>query len=340
MSGITKQNERTKRNVPSRVTDPEAARFDTTDSGGTDDEDTLRLGLPENLASMALRDTLSDESNGLDLLVLQALQSTRVNGSRAGEVDDDVDVRVLRDGLLQAGVDGEESLLGTPVEFLDVVATEGVDHSSDGGGLTTAGVVEVQHTLDSTGLETVDEGAGVGIERPEPGATVLGDLGLEVDDVVGCLGTLTIGVDGTNSLIGVRDGSDLVTLRRRGSGLDALQSASGSIGGLALREVDAESEGDNLGNVGVGTEDADGDTQALTKETHSLETLLVVGTTTADEDLDFVVDELVLVLLESTNDALEGSSDVGEVGDTTTDDEDLAVGARGATGNEVDYQNR
>jgi hypothetical protein len=88
--------------------------------------------------------------------------------------------------------------------------------------------------------------------------------------------------------------------------------------------------------VGVGAEDADGDAQALTKETHGLETFLVVGTTTADEDLDRVVDKLVLVCLECTDDALEGSGDVGEVGDTTNDDEDLAIGVRSATGDEVD----
>ena len=88
--------------------------------------------------------------------------------------------------------------------------------------------------------------------------------------------------------------------------------------------------------MGVGTEDADGNAQALTEETHGLETFLVVGTATADEDLDGVVDELVLVFLERTDDALEGSSDVGEVGDTTTNDEDLAIRVRSTTGDEVD----
>ena len=86
--------------------------------------------------------------------------------------------------------------------------------------------------------------------------------------------------------------------------------------------------------MAVGTEDADGDAQAVT-ETHGLEIFLVVGTTTADEDLDGVVGELVLVFVERTDDALEGSSNVGEVGDTTTNDEDLAVGVRSTTGDEV-----
>jgi hypothetical protein len=69
------------------------------------------------------------------------------------------------------------------------------------------------------GLETVDEGASVGSEKPEPDSAALGDLGFEVDDVVGGLGTPTVGrIAPTVSLAS----------------------------GLALGEVDAESEGDDL----------------------------------------------------------------------------------------------
>jgi hypothetical protein len=39
-------------NLPSRVTNP------ATDSGGTDDEDTLAVGLPEDLTGVALSDSL------------------------------------------------------------------------------------------------------------------------------------------------------------------------------------------------------------------------------------------------------------------------------------------
>jgi hypothetical protein len=38
---------------------------------------------------------------------------------------------------------------------LDVVATEGVDHGSNGGSLPAKRVVEDEHALDGTGLETV-----------------------------------------------------------------------------------------------------------------------------------------------------------------------------------------
>ena len=56
----------------------------------------------------------------------------------------------------------------------------------------------------------------------------------------------------------------------------------------------------------------------------------------AGEDLDGVVDELV-VFLERTGHALEDSSNVGEVGSTTTEDEDLAVGVRNAMSGELNY---
>ena len=99
---------------------------------------------------------------------------------------------------------------------------------------------------------------------------------------------------------------------------------------------DAESEGNDLSNVSVGTVNLDGDTEGLSQETHGLETLLVVGTATTDVDADIVSNEGSLVLLQCTNDTLEGSSDVGEVGDTTTNDENLSVSMGSTTGDKVD----
>jgi hypothetical protein len=79
------------------------------------------------------------------------------------------------------------------------------------------------------------------------------------------------------------------------------------------------------------------DTKSLTEQTHGLESLLVVGTSTTNEDTDLVLLELELVLLEGGDDSLEGRSDVGEVGDTSTDDEELSLGVGSSTGHEVDY---
>ena len=106
---------------------------------------------------MTLGNTFSNESKSFDLREFQALKSARVYTTRAGKVHNDINVRVLVNSLLEAGVDREESFLGSPVELLDVMTTERIDHGSDGRGFTTAGVVEVKHSLDSTGLETIHE---------------------------------------------------------------------------------------------------------------------------------------------------------------------------------------
>lgn len=52
-----------------------------------------------------------------------------------------------------------------------------------------------------------------------------------------------------------------------------------------------------------------------------------------------MVDERSLVLFEGADDALESRGDVCEVGDTTTNDENLALRVRGATGHQIDWKN-
>lgn len=57
-----------------------------------------------------------------------------------------------------------------------------------------------------------------------------------------------------------------------------------------------------------------------------LETLLVVGASTAHPDLNLVLVQLRGDLAESADHTLESAGDVGEVGNTTTDEENLAFG--------------
>jgi len=49
-----------------------------------------------------------------------------------------------------------------------------------------------------------------------------------------------------------------------------------------------------------------------------------------------VSDQLTLQLFEGTDGALEGGSDIGKVGNTTTNDEDLALGVVSSARDEVD----
>jgi hypothetical protein len=67
-----------------------------------------------------------------------------------------------------------------------------------------------------------------------------------------------------------------------------------------------------------------------------LQTLLVVGAGTTDPDLDIVLDEERGDFPQGTDDTLEGRGDVGEVGNTTTDEEDLALGVLGSAEHEVE----
>ena len=56
-----------------------------------------------------------------------------------------------------------------------------------------------------------------------------------------------------------------------------------------------------------------------------LKTLLVVGPSTTNPDLDLVLDELWSVLADSFDDTLESRCNVGEVGNTTSDEENFAL---------------
>jgi hypothetical protein len=48
-----------------------------------------------------------------------------------------------------------------------------------------------------------------------------------------------------------------------------------------------------------------------------------------------VGDKLVLELLEGPDDSLEGGSDIGEIGNTTSDNEDLSLRVRSTTGDQI-----
>lgn len=86
----------------------------------------------------------------------------------------------------------------------------------------------------------------------------------------------------------------------------------------------------------LGTVDVHVKAKLLTNGLNVLQTLLVVGTSTADPDLDLVLVEGSGDLPQSADDTLEGGSNVGEVGNTTTDEEDLALGVSGGAQQEVE----
>lgn len=152
-----------------------------------------------------------------------------------------------------------------------------------------------------------------------------------MDDLVVGLSAFAVRANGTDRTI-LRSRNSSRSLRgSRNSG--RRRNRMNGVLGLGLN---TKGERDDLGNVSVGTINLDGDTKRLSQETHGFETFLVVGATTTNVDADIVGDEGSLVLLQGTDDTLEGSGNVGEVGDTTTNDEDLAFRVGISTGNEVD----
>lgn len=116
-------------------------------------------------STYSLWNALSNDGNGSDLRVLHQLHCGLVDGSRGSKVDDGVDILVLLHCLLNGLVNWEESLAGSPVHLGDELATESVDDTGDGWGCTLADEVEIQHSLDSSWLETVDEASGLVVEE-------------------------------------------------------------------------------------------------------------------------------------------------------------------------------
>ena len=72
---------------------------------------------------------------------------------------------MLLHGLLNRLVDWEKSLAGSPVHLGDELAAESVNDTGDGWGFTLADEVEIQHSLDSSWLETIDKASSLVVEE-------------------------------------------------------------------------------------------------------------------------------------------------------------------------------
>lgn len=72
---------------------------------------------------------------------------------------------MLSHGLVDVLVDGQQSLAGTPVHLAHELATKCVDNAGNGGSCALADEVKVEHPLDSSGLQTVDEASCLVVEK-------------------------------------------------------------------------------------------------------------------------------------------------------------------------------
>lgn len=71
--------------------------------------------------------------------------------------------------------------------------------------------------------------------------------------------------------------------------------------------------------------DVEGNVQVLAHLPHDPQALLIVGTSTSNKDLDLELFQLDLKLLQGSDDAFERGGHVGEVGNASTNDQDLAT---------------
>lgn len=86
----------------------------------------------------------------------------------------------------------------------------------------------------------------------------------------------------------------------------------------------------------LGAVDVHVEAELLADTLDVLETLLVVGAGTTDPDLDVVLDEERCDFPQSADDTLESRGDVGKVGNTSTDEENLALWVLRSTEHEVE----
>lgn len=94
---------------------------------------------------------------------------------------------------------------------------------------------------------------------------------------------------------------------------------------LHVRLLTLQRQRDNPTHVQLGSVHMHIQIQLLTHRLDVLQSLLVVGPRATHPDLDLVLVQDGGHLAQGTDDALERGRDVGEVGDTTADEEDLAV---------------
>ena len=231
------------------------------------------------------------------------------------------------DGLVDRSVDGKQCFLGTPIKLLNVVSAEWVDHCSDRSTSATARVIEIKHALDGTRLETVYERTRR-VVKGEIIRALLHGRGVKVNDLVLRLGATATGLDRTNGG-GLRSSS----LRSRGVRGGRREGSLWDVDAVTC--LDTQSEWNDLSDMSFGAVNLDRNTQRFAQQAHGLEALLVVWTTTTNVDFNLVVDERRLELRKGTNDTLESSSDVGEVGNTTANDQDLSFGVGLSTRNKV-----
>jgi len=243
---------------------------------------------------------------------------------------------------------GEQDLLIVPVDLDIVISLEGVYDTGNGGLFTTRDEVEIKHVLDSTQLQAVDDRAcarskegtlGIGERTLVDASSGSGGADTHAQSVSGLRlvrGQARLCVGGRYSGGGsysVKGGCGFVC-RMCGSRDGEVTGHEGGSRGNRFRnklvflisgDGEAEGEGNNGGHMHFRTEDFTLELELSKSLAHELQTLDIVGSSATHVDAHMLRAEHVLILRERLDDALECSCHISEVGDTATDEEELAL---------------
>mmetsp|Transcript_6072 Transcript_6072/g.14522 ORF Transcript_6072/g.14522 Transcript_6072/m.14522 type:complete len:454 (+) Transcript_6072:1966-3327(+) len=221
-------------------------------------------------------------------------------------------VGMLAHGFIQGGVHRKQHLIGAPVELHVVIATEGIDNGANRRSLALADEIKIHHPLNGALLHTIDDARCLWTQSGRNGprrylATSIGMLHhlplILVDTPCGWLKS-------TSCLDGSGRGS-----RRR----VRIQ--------IRLRKHLRETQGhwNDSANMRLRPVDADWQPQLLASALNQTQSFLIVGTSTTHPDLDIVRKNLLLKRLQCLYQPSEGRCNIGEICDTTSNNQYLAV---------------
>lgn len=135
-----------------------------------------------------------------------------------------------------------------------------IDHRGHTGSLPPTTVIKVQHALNGSRLQAINETPRCIVERTVLLCLLLlrrvHFLRVEVDDLITGLDSRTVSLDGADAIFGLAGGFNFRLGRAR-----VRFGGEAGRGDGGLREIDAESEGHNFRDVGVWPVDFDRDTE-------------------------------------------------------------------------------
>mmetsp|Transcript_110320 Transcript_110320/g.351639 ORF Transcript_110320/g.351639 Transcript_110320/m.351639 type:complete len:774 (-) Transcript_110320:597-2918(-) len=278
---------------PSGIPDAEAPRHNATNCGGPDDAHPPFRGFLVQAPRQGLRNTLCNDGVGADdVAKLKGLQRCVVDRAEGCKVDQDVrSLAVSLHCICQPRVDGNQHIGGAEHELLKGCLACGIDDRGHAGCLPAAKRVEIQHPLHGLRLESIHNRLSARVERHDAASAAAASSGP---------------LDGS----GLRKFDHQRRELRQG------------LGHAGLRD---ERIAHDRREMRLGAEDLGGHADVLASALHQCEAFGVVRPSPAHPHTRAAGLQRGPELLQSPHQALERAGDIREVGNTTTNQQDLAV---------------